>query len=453
MKLATFPRGGIHIPDNKLSSDEQIRVCPLPEEAVVFLSQHLGAPAQCCVQPKDRVKVGTVLGTANGLISAAVHSPVSGTVKKVEPRPDGAGFPRMAVVITVEGDEWEPESAASAAWAPGERPLSPPDWSPRAEEIIAAVTANGIVGMGGATFPTHAKLMIPPGKKADFLILDGVECEPFITGDHRLMQEFPGEVVRGAELLRIATGAREAIIGIEANKPEAIAAVRASVADFPQVSVRTLKVKYPQGAEKQLVRAITGREVPAGRLPIDVGAVVSNVATAQAVYLAVRFARPLIDRVVTVSGPAIEKPGNYLARIGTPIRNLIDLAGGLPADAGKVVLGGPMMGKACANLEVPLTKGTGSILVFPAALAKRAEPRPCIRCGRCVSVCPMGLEPYLLAQLSKMGRYDDAQARGILNCMECGSCSFTCPSHRDLVDWIRLGKAKILAARRKAAKA
>jgi len=299
------------------------------------------------------------------------------------------------------------------------------------------------VGMGGATFPTHVKLMIPPGKKAEYLIINGVECEPYLTSDHRLMLEKPAEIITGIRLLMKALGVEKAIIGIENNKPDAIELLSKTAADYPGIEVVPLKVKYPQGGEKQLIAALTGREVPSGKLPIEVGCVVQNVGTAFAVYEAVQKNKPLIERIVTVTGSNISQPSNFLVRIGTPIITLLEKAGWNPEKAGKIINGGPMMGKALFSPEVPLVKGTSGILVLNRDEAYREKTEPCIRCAKCISVCPMGLQPYLLARVSEIGRFDIAENEYILDCIECGSCQYTCPSARPLLDHIRLGKYKV----------
>ncbi len=447
-KLMTFPRGGIHPPEQKITQDQPIQACPLPQEAVVLLAQHIGAPAELQVKVGDQVKVGTLIGKAPGLISANIHSPVSGKVKKIEPRTDASGYPKTAVLITVDGDEWEDSVHESKDFPWNGRPLKR-DIQASPEEIRTALANGGIVGMGGAAFPTNVKYMVPPGKTPEYLIINGVECEPYLTADHRVMLELADEVMVGTEILRIALGVEKAIIGIEANKPDALSLMEKKAQDYPNISVQGLVVKYPQGAEKQLVRAITGREVPSGKLPLDVGCVVNNVGTAQAAYLAVQYNRPFIDRVLTVTGTGLSNPGNFLVRLGTPIQQVIELAGGLPEGTGKIILGGPMMGKATGSLDTPVAKGTSGILLLDQKQAKRAAVQPCIRCSRCVGVCPMGLEPYILSELARQNRYSEAESRGIMDCVECGSCSYTCPSHRDLVDWIRYGKARIMANRRK----
>jgi len=294
--------------------------------------------------------------------------------------------------------------------------------------------------MGGATFPAHVKLSVPPDKKAEFLIINGVECEPFLTSDHRLMLEKPDELLVGISILRRALGNPKTVIGIERNKMDAINLLTEKAKNYEGIEVQPLMVKYPQGGEKQLIEAVTQREVPAGGLPIAVGAVVQNVGTAYAVYEAVQKNKPLFERVVTVTGPSLSKPGNFLVRVGTPISQLLEAAGGLPEDTGKVISGGPMMGKALKNIDAPVTKGTSGVLVLPTKLAERKEPATCIRCAKCSSGCPMGLEPWLLYKLGQGSDTEWMEKEDIMSCIECGCCSFTCPANLPLLDFIRLGK-------------
>ena len=356
MTLKTFKIGGIHPPENKITEDRAVQSCPLPKQAVVLLAQHIGAPAEIQVKVGDEVKVGTLVGKAPGLISANIHSPVSGKVKKIDTRTDASGYPKTAILIDVVGDDWDPEVGEAGQYEWNKRPLKT-DIQATGDEIRAALAAAGVVGMGGAAFPTNVKYMVPPGKTAEYLIINGVECEPYLTADHRLMVELPDEVLVGTEILRRALGVEKAIIGIEANKPDALRIMAERVKSYPNIQVQGLVVKYPQGAEKQLVKALTGREVPSGMLPLDVGCVVNNVGTAQAAYLAVQYKRPFVDRILTVTGTSVKNPGNYLVRLGTPISQVIELAGGLPEDAGKIILGGPMMGKAVSTTDTPRGRG------------------------------------------------------------------------------------------------
>lgn len=408
----------------------------LPRQAVFPLSQHIGAPAVAIVKRGDKVKVGTKIAEAGGFVSAAVFSSVSGTVSKIDSVTDASGYRKPAVFIDVEGDEWEdgidrsPELVSACSLS--------------SEEIIAKIKNAGVVGMGGACFPTHVKLSPPPGVRAECVIINGVECEPYLTADHRLMLEKPDQILVGVELLMRAAKVNRAYIGIEANKADAIRLLTEKAASHPGIEVVPLQMKYPQGGEKQLIDAIIGRQVPAPpAIPIHVGAVVQNVGTAYAVYEAVQKNKPLLERVVTVTGRSVKHPSNFLTRIGTPVSQLIEAAGGLPDNAGKVISGGPMMGKALATLDAPVCKGSSGVLIMDDEEARRAEPQPCIRCAKCVSVCPMGLEPYLLATCSARGDWERVEHEMILSCIECGSCQFTCPSHRPMLDYIRLGKGKV----------
>ncbi|MBQ5375074.1 MAG: electron transport complex subunit RsxC, partial [Bacteroidaceae bacterium] len=303
----------------------------------------------------------------------------------------------------------------------------------------------GIVGLGGATFPCHVKLSPPPGSKAECVIINAVECEPYLTADHRLMLEHPEEILVGVSLIMKAVSVEKGYIGIESNKPDAIRLMTEKAQAYPNIEIVPLKVKYPQGGEKQLIDAVIGRQVPAPpAIPISVGAVVQNVGTAFAIYQAVMKNKPLVDRIITVTGKSVSNPSNLLARLGTPFQQLIDECGGLPEDSGKIIGGGPMMGKALLNLDVPMTKGSSGLLIMRNDEAKRAEPDPCIRCAKCVSACPMGLEPYLLATLSDKQEWEMAEGNDIVSCIECGSCQFTCPSHRPLLDNIRVGKTTVM---------
>ncbi len=433
--LKTFVLGGVHPPENKLSAGEPVRTLEIPDRVTVPMGQNLGAPAKPVVKRGDKVKTGQLLAEAGGFISSRVHSPVSGTVFKIDNIMDMSGYRRQAIIINVEGDEWMDDIDRSEKLVT-DIPLS-------AQEIVAKIKDAGIVGMGGATFPTHVKLMPPPGKKADYLIINGVECEPYLTSDHRLMLEKGPEIVVGTKILMKALQVNRAVIGIENNKPDAIQKMSELVAGEEGITVQPLKVKYPQGGEKQLIKAVTGREVPSGKLPIEVGCVVQNVGTAFAVYEAVTKNKPLIERVVTVTGKVLEKPSNLKVRIGTPVSQLIEAAGGLPEDTGKIIGGGPMMGKALATPEVPVVKGTSGILLMREEESHRAPESPCIRCSKCTQVCPMGLEPFLLSRLARIGRFEEAEKEKVMDCIECGSCQYTCPAHIPLLDYLRLGKNKV----------
>lgn len=433
--LKTFKLGGVHPPENKLSKDKKIEVLPLPKSVFIPVAMHIGAPAIPLVKKGDVVKVGQVIAQSSSFVSTNIHSSVSGTVKKVDFSADSSGYPKQGIFIDVDGDEWS-ESIDRSPALNKEINLS-------GEEIVKRIHEAGIVGLGGATFPTHVKLVPPKGMKAEVLLLNGVECEPYLTSDHRLMLEKADEIMVGIQLLMKAMNVDKAVIGIENNKPDAIKLLSEKCKSVKGVSVVALKVQYPQGGEKQLINAVTGREVPSGALPIAVGAVVSNVGTAFAVYEAVQKNKPLFERVVTVTGKGLAKPSNFHVRIGTSTSELVAAAGGLPENTGKVISGGPMMGKAISSLEVPVTKGTSGILLIPEQEAKRDQVLNCIRCSRCTTVCPMGLEPFLLMTLGEKQIFDRAENERVMDCIECGSCSYTCPSSRPLLDYIRFGKGKV----------
>lgn len=434
--LRSFKIGGIHPPGNKISKNSPITVAPLPDRVVVPLSQHIGAPATPCVAKGDHVKVGQLIGQNSGFVSANVHSPISGVVTAVDSLPDGAGLRKPAIVIEREGDEWLETIDRSDALIQSCH-LTP-------KEIIDKIAAAGLVGMGGATFPAHVKLSIPAGQKAECLIINGVECEPYLTSDYRTMLERGSEVLVGVQILCKALDVNKAYIGIEDNKPEAISHLTTLAAGYPHIEIVPLRTKYPQGGEKQLIQAITGKAVPSGGLPIHVGVVVQNIGTALAVYEAVQKNKPLIERVVTVTGKTLRDPSNFMVRIGTPISSLIDLCGGMPQDALKVINGGPMMGRALANIDAPVTKGTSGIVIMRNRESLRTPASSCIKCAKCVGVCPMGLEPYLLNKLTRLKRFDDLEPLRITDCIECGSCAYTCPASIPLLDYIRVGKAETM---------
>lgn len=433
--LKTFKLGGVHPAESKFSAGKAIQKLALPKSVFIPVTQHLGSPAQVLINKGDHVKAGQKIARAGGFVSANIHSSVSGTVKKIDLLPDASGYPRQGVFIEVEGDEWD-EGIDTG------NELSE-TFNPESKVLIDKINEAGIVGMGGATFPTHVKLIPPQGMKADLLIINGVECEPYLTSDHRLMLEKGREILVGTRILMHALQVEKAFIGIEANKKNAIDYLHMLTATDPSIQVVPLKVKYPQGGEKQLIQAITGREVPSGALPVSVGVVVNNVGTAFAVYEAVQKNKPLMERVVTVTGKSVKEPANFFVRIGTPVQDLIEAAGGLPEDTGKIISGGPMMGKAVASLETPVTKGTSGILLIPENESKRRPVQTCIRCGRCLTVCPMGLEPYFLMTVSEKQIWDKAEEYHVMDCIECGSCSYICPANRPLLDYIRLGKGTV----------
>ncbi|MDA3906888.1 MAG: electron transport complex subunit RsxC [Bacteroidales bacterium] len=433
--MQTFKLGGVHPPENKLSAEEVVETLALPKQVIVPLGQHLGAPATAVVNRGDEVKVGQLIAKSSGFISANIHSPVSGKVFKIDDVYDASGFRKPSIIINVAGDEWLESIDRSEDICA--------DIKLNQKEIVDKLNEMGIVGLGGAAFPSYVKLMVPDGKKVDYLLINGVECEPYLTSDHRLMMEKGEEMLIGATILMKGLNTNKAMIGIENNKPDAIEHLTRLATKYKGISVHSLKVKYPQGGEKQLIKALTGREVPSGKLPLEVGCVVNNVGTAFAVYEAVQKNKPLFERVVTITGKSIKKPSNFLVRIGTPIKELIEAANGIPENTGKIISGGPMMGKAVLNDDIPVVKGTSGILLMPDTEAKRREINTCIRCSKCVSVCPMGLEPFLLSKASMLAKFDIVEKELVMDCIECGSCSYTCPSNIPLLDYIRLGKNKV----------
>lgn len=434
--MKTFSLGGVHPNDCKISANAAIENFPIPETAYISMSQHLGAPAEPIVAAGDKVKTGQRIANANGFISAPVHSSVSGTVKGIETIKDIAGNPCKAVVITVEGDEWM-EDIDRSGKIDKEIKLDP-------KEIITRIQECGIVGLGGATFPTNVKLSPPPGKKAEFLIINAAECEPYLTSDYRVMMEMPEQVLIGASIMMKALGVTQGFVGVEVNKPEAIKVLEGYASAYPQIKVVPLAKRYPQGGEKQLIDAVVNRQVPSMGLPIDVGAVVQNVGTAFAVYEAVQKNKPLFEGILTVTGECSGAQKNYRHRVGTPLSAIIAAVGGLPEAAAKVVSGGPMMGKAVSNPEAPTLKGSSSVLFLTEAQTKRHPESNCIRCAKCVDACPMGLEPYLLNKLGKASRMDDLETGRVYDCIECGCCQYTCPAYIPLLDTIRLAKGNVM---------
>ncbi|OYP42916.1 electron transport complex subunit RsxC [Prevotella sp. P5-50] len=445
MKIRTFSIGGIHPEENKLSNDATTQVAALPVQAIFPLSQHIGAPAKPVVAKGDKVKVGTMIAEAGGFVSAPIYSSVSGTVLKIDTAVDATGYRKPAIIINVDGDEWEESIDRSNKLETVEEH---PELTP--EEIVNRIKVAGVTGMGGAGFPTFIKLCPPPTAKAECVIINAVECEPYITADYRLMLEKSDEILVGLELLMKAAKVTRGYIGIETNKPQAIELLADKCAkkfggSAYEVEVVPLKQRYPQGGEKQLVDAVINRQVPAPpAIPVNVGAIVQNVGTAFAVYEAVMKHKPLFERYTTVTGKKLRQPGNYLVRMGTPMKDLIAVCGGMPAEDSKVLAGGPMMGKALTSTDVPVCKGTNSVTILSGEDAVRKEPQPCIRCAKCVSACPMGLEPYLLAKLSAVSNWERCESEVIVSCIECGSCQFTCPAHRPLLDNIRLGKQTVM---------
>ena len=440
-KKVTFSIGGIHPDDNKLSRGCAIEVLPLPDTMYVSMAQHLGAPAKPVVAVGDKVKTGQVIAEPGGFISAFVHSPASGTVKSIGPRKDLAGRPVTHIEIAVEGDEWVEGVDLSDTLVtdiPSDIPAT-----------LEKIKACGVVGLGGATFPTHVKLNPGPQAHPECLIINGAECEPFLTSDFRILLEKTKEIVVGAAIMQKVLGGVEAVIAIEENKPEAIKAVSDALEElrFPDMRVQVMKKRYPQGGEKQLIDAVMKRQVASGALPVSVGAVVQNAGTALAVYEAVQKNKPLITNVLTVTGDClpVEKQHNYLFRIGMPLSYIAGVAGGVPEGAAKIISGGPMMGKAIANLDASTVKGSSSILYLSGAMTKRKEESACIRCGRCAAACPMGLEPFLLNRLYKAGDMEALEANAAQDCIECGCCLYSCPANIPLLDNIRMAKGQVMA--------
>lgn len=433
--MKTFKLGGVHPPENKLSAQAAIEYLDLPKQVTVPIGQHLGAPATAIVAKGDEVKVGQLIAKASGFISANIHSPVSGKVLKIDNVYDTSGYRKPCIIINVDGDEWL-EGIDRSTDLKTEIKLSK-------KEIIDKINEMGVVGLGGATFPSFVKLMVPEGKKVEFLVINGVECEPYLTSDHRIMVERGEEMMVGVSILMKGLNVEKALIGIENNKPDAIEYLSSIAKKYKGIEIHPLKVQYPQGGEKQLIQAITGREVPSGKLPLEVGCVVNNVGTALAVYEAVQKNKPLIERVVTVTGKSVKKPSNFMVRIGVPVDHLIEAAQGLPEYTGKIINGGPMMGKALINTQVPVVKGTSGILIMPEKESKRGETSNCIRCAKCVQACPMGLEPVLLSKTSKLFMFDKVENERVMDCIECGSCSYVCPANIPLLDFIRFGKNKV----------
>ena len=438
-----FP-GGIHprekVNGKAVTGNMPIQVLEAPARVIIPLQQHIGAPCKCVVAKGDTVRVGQVIGEAGGFVSAPVHASVSGTVVAVEPCMLSGGQQAPAVVIDNDFQD---------TWAEL-KPVSNPE-SMSAKELADVVRAAGIVGLGGATFPTAVKLTLPPDKKVDTLIVNGAECEPYLTADHRLMLESAGDIIDGIHLITSALKIEKAVIGVENNKMDAVAALENAASKYGNISVKALPVRYPQGGEKQLIYALTRRKVPNGGLPSAVGVVVCNVGTAAAVSQAVRKGQPLIQRVTTVGG-LVQKPGNFLVRIGTPVDALIEAAGGFQEGVKQFIYGGPMMGQAIARTDIPVTKGCSGILALGEEVAEPLESA-CIRCGRCMRACPMQLVPTLIDQYMRADRYDLAEKAGAMNCLECGACTFACPAKRSLTQSCRVCKKIIGDARKKAAAA
>jgi electron transport complex protein RnfC len=433
MAFSSF-RGGIHPPDKKeLSSENPISATKPPARVIIPLSQHLGAPCKPVVTMDQKVKKGEMIGEPAGFVSAPVHASVSGGVIAIGEFLNAMG--RMVPSVVIENDGNEEWSMLKDH--PDYMNLSP-------DEMREKIRNAGIVGMGGAAFPTVVKLSPPKEKPIDTVILNGAECEPYLTADYRLMLEKPFEVVEGLKVLIKVLGVQRGFIGIENNKPEAVKSLKKAAQGENSVEVCSLPTKYPQGAEKMLIKTITGREVPPRALPMDVRVVVQNISTAVAVFEAVRYGKPLIERVVTVTGEGIYQPKNLLTKIGTLVSQLIEDCGGIKGENLKVISGGPMMGFALSSLEIPVTKGTSGIVVLAESDIVHMESfGPCIRCGRCIDICPMGLMPSMLSIYAEKGFYEGAKEYGLFDCFECGSCAFVCPSKRPIVQLIRLAKSQV----------
>ena len=439
--LKTFKMGGVHPLENKeRTAGLPIERFAAPKKAAIPLSMHLGAPCEPIVKKGESVRTGQKIADSDKAVSAPIHASITGTVKAIEHFNHPLG-PRVRSII-IEGD-------GTDTWIEGVEPSLFDKDAPcevdfsKSAEFLSKIREAGIVGMGGATFPTHIKLSPPPDKKIDTLILNGAECEPYLTADHVLMLERPRSILLGMRIMQEILKVQNVIISIENNKPDAVEAMRKAAEGYADVTIAVCQTRYPEGGEKQLINAVLGREVPSGKLPMEVGSVVQNVGTAFAVYEAVALHKPLIERVLTVTGPAIRHPKNLLARIGTPFKDILNYCGYEDQENNKVIMGGPMMGKAQKYLDVPVVKGTSGILGITAEEVVVMEHRPCIRCGQCVQACPMGLNPTLLAASVENEDMDDLLKNGLMDCMECGACAFICPSQRQLVHWIAVGKMRV----------
>lgn len=434
-------RHGVHPHGHKEDTENlPIQRMPFVERYVLPLSQHTGAPVVPVVRVGERVRRGQLVGEPGGFVSMSLHSPVTGRVEAIGPRPHPNG--KLVEAIVVVADPYATQRLEAGP------PVDPRSLSDA--DFIAHVQKAGLVGMGGAAFPTHVKYKLPEGKRIRRLVVNGAECEPYLTTDHRTMLERPEAVVRGAAIVAGRLGVEETVIGVELNKPDAIRALEGALNGTPNMRVVPLRVKYPQGAEKMLIHAIYGEEVPSGKLPLDVETLVNNVATM--VGLADYFdrGRPMIERALTVAGPGVESPGNLMVPIGTPVRAVLEHCGGLGEDTREVVMGGPMMGSPLASLDVPILKGTSGLIALTDQEIRRTHEYSCIKCGRCVEACPQFLNPSRLQRLSRAGRFDELERFFVMDCVECGSCSFACPSGIPIVQLIRVAKSAIREGKRKA---
>jgi electron transport complex protein RnfC len=427
-------RHGVHPPPSKqLTAEAKIRRMPFPEEIVLPLRQHAGKPARPLVRRGDRVARGDKVAEADGFVSVPIHASAAGTVTSIEwwPHPDGS----MAEAVRIAVDRWSPQIP---------RPRSVPRWEGLTPaQVVAAVQDAGVVGLGGAAFPAHVKLAPPKDTKIELLLANGAECEPYLTTDHRMMVEFPERVLFGLRVMMHALGVERAVIGVEKNKPDAIEALRGALPSDLDVAVLPLTVKYPQGAEKMLIRAVTGREVPSGKLPMHVGVVVQNVGTLACIGEVFETGDPLIERVVTLTGPGVREPGNLIVPVGTKLRDALAFCGGMAEDATEIIFGGPMMGFAQPDLDTPLTKGVTGVVVLTRAEYSPRPTYPCIQCGRCLDACPAFLNPSRLGMLAQLGRYEEMEAAHLADCMLCGSCSYVCPSNIPLSQMFALGKGAL----------
>jgi len=436
-EVKTF-KGGIHPAYNKeLSAGKAIKAVPVPREVSIHLQQHIGAPCEPKVSAGDRVELGQLIGEAEAFVSAPVHASVAGTVKEIAEVTNFTGARVRSVIIAA--DENQPEFSKQ----PGK------DLEALSDEDIRDIARKaGLVGMGGAAFPTHVKITPPKDKPVDTVIINGCECEPFLTCDHRMMLERTDDVIAGARLLKKAVGASRVIVGVESNKMDAVDALRSKLASEPDISVEVLEVKYPEGAEKMLIFALTGRKVPPGKLPSEVGCLVQNVGTAIALYEACAWGKPLYERVVTVTGPGVREPGNLLVPIGTPVSELIQACGGYVGNPVKLIMGGPMTGWAQADASAPVVKGTSGVVVLTSDVVDLGEEAECVRCGKCIDACPMFLSPNFIVTAVKRGQWDQAEMWGALDCFECGCCSYDCPAYIPHIDYVRKAKEKIAALKK-----
>ncbi len=435
--MKTF-HGGVHPSEEKqLTENLPFETIPSTSQIILPLAQHLGKQAKPKVKKGSVVVNGELIAEADGFISASVHSPICGTVASVGKQDNASGFPKDSIVINPNGQK-------DKSLMP---PLDPQTITP--DEIRARVAEAGIVGQGGAAFPTSVKLTPPKDKVIDLVILNGCECEPYLTRDYRFMIERPDAVIFGLKLIMKALGVIKGIVGIEDNKPKAIEKLREATKNDDSIKVLALKTKYPQGAEKMLIKAATGREVPAGKLPLDVGIIIQNVGTSVSIYDAIVKGEPLVTAALTVSGKGINNPKNLIVPVGTPILDILSFCGGVTDDAAKVVVGGPMMGVAQFNLAVPVMKATSGIVVLTNKEVEAQLETTCLRCGQCIDSCPLNLMPTKLARYTQLEKYEEADSFGITICMECGTCAFTCPANIPLVQWIRLGKQKVNQAKLK----